>query len=110
MKCRKFQKLIPKILLNRVQDEELKEVIDHVENCKDCYDELEIHYILRYGLGDDDSKESMDFIGQLERNIDNMKTRYKRFEYLHSIYMFVQVSAYTAVIGSFIYFFFKILI
>ena len=53
MKCADFQKMIPDIINNTVPDEKLDEVIEHIDNCKDCREELEIHYILRYGLGDD---------------------------------------------------------
>ena len=50
MKCADFQKMIPDIINNTVPDEKLDEVIEHIDNCKDCREELEIHYILRYGL------------------------------------------------------------
>ena len=55
MKCMEFQKLIPDIINGIVPDEMLEEVLEHVETCSECYDELEINYILQYGLGDDDS-------------------------------------------------------
>ncbi len=107
MKCREFQKLIPDIIDDNIPENMLEEVIDHVENCKECYDELEIYYVLRYGLGDDDSDASMDFIGQLEGNIRYMKKRLKAYKDIRSLYIFSMLTAHTTVIGTLIYVIFK---
>lgn len=107
MKCSEFQKLIPDIVNNTVPDEYISEVLEHVGECKDCYDELEIHYILRYGLSDDEDEKAVDFIGQLESNLENMKNRQKRFDIHHSVFALIQLTSYTAIIGSFIYVLFK---
>lgn len=109
MKCSEFQRLIPEIIDNKIADHMLGEVISHVESCKDCYDELEIYYVLQYGLEDNKTKKSMNFIGQLEGSIDRMKQRYKRYETARAGYYFTQITAYTAVAGSFIYVLFKYL-
>ncbi len=107
MKCSDFQKLIPDIVGNAVPDRYLDDVIEHVNECKDCREELEIHYILRYGLGDDEDEKATDFIGQLENTIENMKTRQRRFTIQRSVFMLIRLTAYTAIAGSFIYVFFK---
>lgn len=103
MKCRDFQKKIPDIINKNIPVTELLEIIEHVENCKECYDELEIHYVLQYGLGDDDTVTKMDFRGQLEENIRNMKKRYNTYELVSSIYAFIMIVANTAIGGVFIY-------
>lgn len=107
MKCMEFQKMIPDIINGTVSDDRLEDVIDHVESCKECYDELEINYILQYGLGDDDSAESMDYVGCLERNLLRMKKRLRRLELSRSVSSLINITAYTAVAGAFIYVFFK---
>lgn len=107
MKCSDFQKLIPDIVGNTVPDEYISEVLEHVNTCKDCYEELEIHYILRYGLGDDEDERAVDFIGQLENNIENMEKRQRHFNIYRSVFVLTQLTAYTAIVGSFIYVLFK---
>ena len=107
MKCREFQKMIPDIINKAVPVNLYGEIIEHVENCKECYDELEIYYVLQYGLGDDDTKISMDFRGQLEANIQNMKKKFHRLELMQAIYILIQIMGYTAIGGSFIYVLFK---
>lgn len=110
MKCADFQKMIPNIIDNTVPDEKLDEVIEHVDGCRDCREELEIHYILRYGLGDDEDEKATDFIGQLENNISRMKSRQQRFVMQRSVYSLIMLTAYTAIIGSWIYVLFKFFI
>ncbi len=110
MKCRDFQKMIPDIIEKKVPDNMLEDVINHLESCKDCYDELEIYYVLQYGLGDDDSTASMNFVAQIEDNIKDMKRHLNHIENATAVYALTQISAYTAIAGSIIYVLFKLFI
>ncbi len=107
MNCRDFQKMIPDIIDGNVSEEQLAPVLEHVEGCKDCYDELEIYYVLRCGLGDDDSGMPMNFVEQLEKNLAGMKKRSQRYSAARSVYVLSQLAAYAAIAGSFIYVLFK---
>lgn len=106
MKCRDFQRKIPKLIDKTVHTEELAELIDHVEHCKDCYDELEIYYIIHNGL-EEGNNTSMNFVGQLEDNICAFKKRVHNHELTKAVYAFINIAAFTAVGGSLIYIFFK---
>lgn len=108
MKCREFQTLIPKIVNNEIPDSELDKVINHVTNCKDCYDEMEIYYVLQYGLSDSDNND-MDFVGQLNDKIRHMKGRARHFEFLNSAYNTLYVLSNAAVIIAAVYFLFAFL-
>lgn len=106
MKCRHFQKRIQDLIEGKVQVEELQELIEHVESCNDCYDELEIYYIIHNGLDENDNT-SMNFVGQLESNILQFKKKINNFEMARALYAFVNIAAFTAVGGTLIYVFFK---
>lgn len=103
MKCREFQKNIPAIIKKNISIKDVGDIIEHLENCKECYDELEIHYIIQYGLNENNEDASMNFIGQLEENLNNMKRRFNMFETANAIYALTQIMAYTAIGGAFIY-------
>lgn len=104
MKCREFQRCIPGILKNQIPVENLAEIIEHVDGCKDCYDELETYYVIQYGLEDnDDEDESMDFVGRLEGNLIKMKKKALNYDFSRAVYAFVNISAFTAVGGTLIY-------
>ena len=103
MKCRDFQKNIPGIIKKSIPVEDMAELIEHVENCKDCYDELETYYVIQYGLEDNNDDESMDFVGRLERNLVRMKKMTHKFDMAKAIYAFINISAFTAIGGTLIY-------
>lgn len=103
MKCRDFQKNIPRIIKKQIPVEDMAELIEHVENCKDCYDELETYYVIQYGLSEDGDDESMDFVGRLENNLVRMKKKARNFDIARAIYGFVNISAFTAIGGTLIY-------
>lgn len=109
MKCREFQKIIPDIINEKIPDNALEEVIEHVESCHDCYDELEIYYVLQYGLKDTDSKQSMNFVGRLDRKIKKMKMHLKHYEIANAFYNGVCVISNTAIFAALIYTIFYIL-
>lgn len=48
-------------------------MLEHVKSCKDCYDEMEIYYVLKYGLGEDDNNDNMNFIGLLDEKITGLE-------------------------------------
>lgn len=103
MNCREFQKKIPDIINGKVPDEQLEDVIEHVDTCHDCYDELEIYYVLQYGLKDTDNKQSMNFVGRLDRKIKKMKRHLKHYEIANAVYNGVYVVSNTAIFAALIY-------
>lgn len=77
MDCKKAQNLLIHYINNELKDEELEEFLDHIENCKECYEELEIHFTVQYALQklDEDDKVSFDIPKMLKENLKNSKTR-----------------------------------
>lgn len=80
--CKKIQNMIVPFELDKLSlhDEEL--FIKHLCSCKDCREEFEIHYIVAYGLEDDEKAvklkpeyrellDSYDFTGLVDLKIKN---------------------------------------
>lgn len=106
MKCAEFVKMIPLIISDEVPEEQLDETLMHLLECKDCYDELEIHYILEKGLNDSGNMDG-NYIKSLKERIENLKIKRDRFEKIRSLFCFIQISAYTSIGGVIIYILFK---
>ena len=50
MNCHDAQSLIMGFIDDRLSDEEQLAFLDHIEHCPDCYDELEVYYMITAGL------------------------------------------------------------
>ncbi len=71
MNCREFQKLIPAFINDTIEDEEIEAFITHSKECEECFDELEIYYMLFEGLDklEKDAGASFDLKGELQEKI-----------------------------------------
>ena len=50
MYCAKFQKQISSFINNNLDINEMDMFINHARKCRDCYEELEINYMVNIGL------------------------------------------------------------
>lgn len=75
MKCIEFQRLIPDFISDRILEDDkyeyLEDFIEHSKECAECYDELEIHYMIMEGLDklENDSKASFNFKEELQKKL-----------------------------------------
>lgn len=69
MKCHDAQLLIVGFIEQRLTDQQLEAFIDHIAGCQDCYDELEVYYMITTGLMqlDEDHTGTLD----LKKNLRN---------------------------------------
>ncbi len=69
--CREVQSLIVPFVKSELTLEEAKDILQHIDNCPDCKEELEVYYILLIGLQelDDDTTGSLDLHGQFEEHL-----------------------------------------
>lgn len=85
MECKQIQKMISAFDRNELTLKEQEIFINHMIECKECQEELEIYYIVEYGLADDDVTidygleeykkliKSYDFKGLVDRKLTNSK-------------------------------------
>ncbi|MDO5147161.1 MAG: zf-HC2 domain-containing protein [Eubacteriales bacterium] len=82
MNCQETQSNIMNYINDRLSQEETKEFLSHVRSCPDCWDELEINYILFVGMRqlDDGEVLSADFQEKLREDIEGRYLQIKREE------------------------------
>lgn len=82
MKCHDIQLMITGFIEKRLTDQQLEDFIDHIGSCQDCYDELEVYYMITTGLmqldenhtGTLDLKKNLqDFIKEQRRGLYTRK-------------------------------------
>lgn len=61
MVCREWQRKIPDFLNNSMELKEQQKFIAHVKECQDCYEELEIMYMLAEGLAELEKENDVSF-------------------------------------------------
>ena len=77
MNCMKAQSMITPFINNKLTLKETEEFIDHVENCSDCREELEVYYALLTAMRqlDEDKNISSNFGQELNQKLERSKER-----------------------------------
>ncbi len=80
MDCREAQAWIVPFIEGKLNDEQNEKFIEHIENCSECYDELEVYYIVIVGTKqlDEDTHMIMDFGANLKTYISHVKEHISR--------------------------------
>ena len=73
MNCQNAQSMVLNFINNKLDKEETKEFIEHIGSCKDCWEELEIYYVMLIGLKQLDEGEELaaDFKEKLQNEVDS---------------------------------------
>ena len=90
MTCAEAEKLIVPYMEDKLSVTELEDFIEHIETCKNCREELEIHYMVDVGLKKLDQADwNFDIVGALKRKLADSAAILHR-------YMMLQVAGYSA--------------
>ncbi|MDO4454542.1 MAG: zf-HC2 domain-containing protein [Eubacteriales bacterium] len=71
MNCKETQSLVMDYLNRELGGEILDDFLHHIRGCRECYEELEIYYIIHFAMQRLDSEElvSYDIKGMLEEDL-----------------------------------------
>lgn len=74
--CRETQRLIVPFIKSELTMEQAKFFFQHIDNCPDCKEELEVYYMMMVGMKelDEDSPQSLDLHSQFEELLDRSRT------------------------------------
>lgn len=80
MDCREALETITNYLQGQLQLQKEIDLIEHVEHCPACFDELELNYIMLIGLDklDEEQSVSMDFTAMLQEHLEESKRQYRK--------------------------------
>lgn len=89
MDCQEALETITNYLQGQLQLQKEIDLIEHVEHCPACFEELELNYIMLIGLDklEKEQSSSMDFTAMLQEHLDESKRQYRRKQrVLHFLY------------------------
>lgn len=105
MTCRDFQKNLVPFINDEIDVKYLRPYIEHATSCSECRDEMEIYYVVQYGLNEQEEPDALSM--NFKDSIKSMLAKYSRnvtiYERARSFYVLVWILAMTSIGGSFIY-------
>ena len=102
MKCKEAEKLIPLFLDDELEDEDLREFMDHVEKCEECKEELTIQFLVLEGVARLETGNVFDLQKELKIRLDDadhgMKSRENMRWVLYALEGLVGVALLTLIL------------
>lgn len=109
MTCEETQKLNMDFIKGNLELKKMSDYIRHIEECKNCREELDIMHIVAVGLDDVDnsSNESFNFPSMLARKIEEAKLVLRMNKKKNRVMISVSAISYTLLsIAVILYFYF----
>lgn len=95
MKCIEAQQLVKPYIKRQLSDREMEGFLEHVEHCPECYDELEIYFVIYETMEDSSDEGGRDQYNFQEKLQQDMKSA-KRYLYLRKAYRFFRTAVILA--------------
>lgn len=61
MDCKTAQRMVTPYIKRELEDRELEEFIDHIKECKECHEELEIYFTIHFALQKLDEEKDVSY-------------------------------------------------
>ncbi|MEG0812745.1 MAG: zf-HC2 domain-containing protein [Clostridium sp.] len=79
MTCQEAERMVTPYINDELTGDEIETFLNHLEECKDCQEELEIYFMVDVGLKQlDHGSGTFDIAGSLERKIEESYGRVSR--------------------------------
>lgn len=104
MDCNEAQKLIVPYVKMKATSDEMVSLFKHVDECKECRDELEIYYILEHGLSEEHEELSFNLKEKFEKQIKEDKSYIEREKKIRIFSGFICSVSNIVLVISIIYF------
>lgn len=80
MDCQEAQEKMMDFVRCRMEDDELEAFLEHIDTCRECYEELQIDYCVYEGIKmlDEESKDSFNIQQELDNYIRQSKDKLHR--------------------------------
>ncbi|MDO5520520.1 MAG: zf-HC2 domain-containing protein [bacterium] len=87
MTCREAQALITKYVQGQLDLKMLEEFLQHINNCPDCKEELEVYYIVFNGIKrlDEDENIAVNYHTEFETQLMKSELRIKKAKKRHNV-------------------------
>ena len=70
MTCKEVEKTIPLFLEDDLDTDDLREFLEHIEQCKECEEELSIQFLVAEGMQHLEEGNAFDLQSELEQRLE----------------------------------------
>jgi len=103
MDCLEVEKKIPLFLENQMEEKQIREFVEHMETCKECREELAIHFLASEGMAIIEEGESFDLDKELDKRLYGTLGKYEsKFSFKLTLLM-IEGIAILIIIAIFLY-------
>lgn len=104
MQCSNVQQMIKPYITGELDGENLEAFIEHLEECNECYEELEINYTIALALQqlDDSSDISYNINKMLMQDLENSAVYIQKYKVYHTYRRAIYFTAMSVVLLTFI--------
>lgn len=100
MTCKEAEQMIMPYINDELTDKQLGPFLEHINGCKDCYEELEIYYTIYAGLSQlDGENEGLDMNNLLQEALHASEQRVRGRIFFNVYYTLSQVLAMAALLA-----------
>lgn len=73
MECKEAEKRIPLFLEDELETEELREFMEHIQQCSECKEELSIQFLVSEGMARLETGSVFDLQNELKKQMEDAK-------------------------------------
>lgn len=89
--CKKIEKMIPVYLDNKLSAYEMLALLNHIQECKNCKEELTIQYMVSEGLDRAENEDNYDLLTGLEVRIKESYDQIKAHDFVYFGFTFALI-------------------
>lgn len=87
MDCKQFERLIPGFIAGELDYPDLKKFYEHMEQCADCKEELDIQFLVMQGIQRLEDGSAFDLQFELRQRLEETKRKIR----FHSVFQYLGV-------------------
>lgn len=95
MECREFERLIPDYLAKKLDYPALKRFYEHMEECADCREELDIQFLVAEGMQRLEEGNAFDLQTELAQRLEETGKTIRR----HSTFLYIGIGMEIVALG-----------
>ena len=93
MNCKEFERLIPDFVSDKLDNQDLKRFIRHMDRCEDCREELTIQFLVTEGMQRLEDGMAFDLQRELQQRLEEAKKHVRHRDIFLRVGLVMEIAA-----------------